>query len=138
MTTYINGVRTEKQKIRDAKSNAIKDNLTFGFFGCCTVILFLMAFHTPKAEAAIIIEKAATQPACNEFKNVQELDKLVDDFIDPQYTKTTDDFYKTIYISNVNAANEKQTTITEIEFNTLKSNYKNKIMLNHCEVKTSK
>ena len=135
MTNYINAVRTEKQKIRDEKIQRIKDNLAFGAFGLFTTILFLNAFNFQKAEAAIIIEPTITQPACVEFKNVQELDKIVDDLIDPQYTKSTDDYFRTIYINNKTDLNVVNKPITESEFNLIKTTYKNKIMMNHCDLK---
>lgn len=135
MGNYINAVRTEKQKIRDEKIKSIKDNLTFGAFGLFSAILFLSAFNFPKAEAAIILEDTTSKPTCNEFKNVQELDKIVDDLIDPQYTKTTDDFFRTIYINNTTDESISKKSLTESEFNALKIGYKNKVMMNHCELK---
>ena len=139
MTTYINGVKTERQKIRSEKINTWLNILTDVALGMVVVFLFRCAFHTPKAEAALIIEEipttTSTQVDCYEFKTVQDLDAIVDGYIDPQFTISTDDYLRVIYTSKTKNDEGKSTILNEKEFGTLKTNYKDKIMMNHCETK---
>ncbi|HFQ5875904.1 TPA: hypothetical protein ACJXXT_000166 [Pseudomonas aeruginosa] len=126
MTKYINGIKTEKQLKREAKTDKVIKNTLWAIMG----FVFIMAYDTP-AEAAIIIEQPH-KDGCYEFQNVQDIEEIVNQEFDKKYTSEVDDYFKVNYTLKPEYKDKEDRVLTEEEYNKERNRLKSIIMLKPC------